>query len=51
MEQRGPEADDLLLDLVEVGDIEVQMKLLRVRGVRPLRGAEVLHTLKREHEA
>jgi hypothetical protein len=37
MKQRGAEVEDLLLGLVEVKDVEVQMELLRVRGVRPLR--------------
>jgi hypothetical protein len=51
MKRRGPEAEDLILSPVEVGDIEIQVKLLRVRGVRPPWRSVVLHALEREHEA
>ena len=37
VEQRGAEYEDLLLGLVEVSDIEVQMKLLWMCGLRPSR--------------
>lgn len=36
-EQRGADAEDLLLGVVKVRDIEGKMKLLRVRAVRPAR--------------
>ncbi len=51
MKQCGAETEDLVLGLLEVRDIDIQVKLLRVRGVRPLWRSVVLHTLKREHEA
>jgi hypothetical protein len=51
VKQRGAEVEDLLLGLVEVRDVEVQMELLRVRDVRPLRCPVVLHPLKRQHQA
>ena len=51
MKQRGTKAKDLMVSLVEVGDIEIQMKLLRARGVRPPRRSVVLHTLEPEHKA
>ena len=36
---------------VEVRDIDIQMKLLRVVGVRPPRSPVVGHALEREYEA
>jgi hypothetical protein len=51
VEQRGAEAEDLLLRLVKIRDIEVQMKLLRVRAVRPPRRPVILHALERKHGA
>jgi hypothetical protein len=50
VKQRGAEVEDLLLGLVEVRDVEVQMELLRVRGIRPLRCPVGLHPLEREYE-
>lgn len=50
-DQPGPDAEDLLLSPVEVRDIEVQMKLLRVGAVRPPRRLVILHTLKCEYES
>lgn len=43
VEQCAAEAEDLLLGLVKVWHIEVQMKLLRVRAVRPPRRPVILH--------
>jgi hypothetical protein len=51
VEQRGAQAEDLLLGLIKVGDIEVQMKLLRVRAVRPPRRPVIRHTLERKYQA
>jgi len=51
VEQRGAEAEDLFLGLVEVRDLDIQMKLLRARRIRPLRGVVFLRTLEREYEA
>jgi hypothetical protein len=51
VEQRGAEAEDLLLSLVKVRDIEVQMKLLRVPAVRPPRRPVILHALERKYQA
>ena len=42
VEQGGAEGEDLVLGLAEVGDVEVQMELLREGGVRPLRRLVVL---------
>jgi hypothetical protein len=50
-EQRGSKAEDLLLGPVRVGDIEVQMELLRVRAVRPPRRPVILHALERKRQA
>jgi hypothetical protein len=50
MEQRGAEAEDLLLSLVKIRDIEIQMKLLRVRAARPPRRPVILHALERKHQ-
>jgi hypothetical protein len=51
MEQRGTQAEDLLLGLIEVRDLEIQMKLLRVCRVRPLRSLVVLRALEPEYQA
>jgi hypothetical protein len=51
VEQSGTEAEDLLLSLVKVRDIEIQMKLLRVRAVRPPRRSVILHALERKYQA
>jgi hypothetical protein len=51
MEEGGTEVEDLFVGLVEVRDINVQMKLLRMRDVRPLRRAVIRHPLEPEHEA
>ena len=51
VKQHGTKAEDLILGLVEVGDIEIQMKLLRVPGVGPPWGSVILHTLEPVHEA
>ena len=51
VQQRGAEFRDLNLGRIEIRHLEVQMKLLRVRAVRPPRRAVVLHALKREHKA
>lgn len=51
VEQCAAEAEDLLLGLVKVWHIEVQMKLLRVRAVRPPRRPVILHPLERKYEA
>ena len=51
VEQRGTKVEDLLLGPVKVGDIEVQMELLRVRAVRPPRRPVILHALEREYQA
>jgi hypothetical protein len=37
VKQRGAEVENLLLSLIKVKHIDVQMKLLRMRRVRPLR--------------
>jgi len=51
VEQRGTKAEDLLLRPVKVGDIEVQMELLRVRTVWPPRRPVILHALERKYQA
>lgn len=51
VQQRGTEAEDLLLGLVKVHDVKVQMELLRVRSLRPPRRPVILHALEREYEA
>ncbi|BCK72655.1 hypothetical protein Srufu_066080 [Streptomyces libani subsp. rufus] len=51
VQQRGAEAEELFLSLVKVRDIEVQMKLLRVRAVRPPRRPVTLHALERQDQA
>ena len=51
VEQGGSEAKDLLLSLVKVRDIEIEVKLLRVRAVRPPRRPVILHALERKYQA
>ncbi len=51
VEQRRTKAEDLLLGPVKVGDIEVQMELLRVRAVRPPRRPVILDALERKYQA
>jgi hypothetical protein len=51
VQQCRAEFQDLGVGLVEVGDVEVQVELLRVRAVWPLRCPEVRDALEREHEA
>jgi hypothetical protein len=51
MQQRGAETEHVRLSLVEVRDFDVQVKLLRVRGVRPPRCAVILDALERQYEA
>ena len=50
VKQRAAELDDLLLCLVEVRYIDVEVKLLRVRAIRPLRCLVVLYLLEPEDE-
>ncbi len=50
-ERRGAQAEDLLLGPVKVGDIEIQMELLRVLAVRPLWRLVILHALERKYQA
>ena len=51
VEQGRAAAEDLFLGLLKVRDIDVQMKLLRVRAVRPPRRPVILHTLERKYHA
>lgn len=50
VEQCGTQAEDLLLGPVKIGDIEVQMELLRICAVRPPRRPVILHALEREYQ-
>jgi hypothetical protein len=50
VKQRAAQAEDLLLGQVEVRDLEVEVKLLRMRAVRPPRRLVVLHTLECEDQ-
>ena len=49
-EQRRAELQNPRVSLVEVGDVDVEVELLRVRAVWPLRRSEVSHALEPEHE-
>jgi hypothetical protein len=51
MQQRGAETHDLFLGSVEIRDIDIQVKLLRVAGVGPPRSPVVGHALERQYEA
>jgi hypothetical protein len=51
VQQRGAETENVRLGLLEVRDLDVQVKLLRVRGVRPPRRAVTLDALERQCEA
>ncbi len=48
---RGAEFDDFLPRLAEISKFYVQMRLLRVRAVRPSRRPVIRHALEREHQA
>jgi|HubBroStandDraft_2_1064218.scaffolds.fasta_scaffold163136_1 hypothetical protein len=49
VEQPAAQTGNLRLGLVEVGDLDVQVKLLRVRGIRPPRRVVILGALERQH--
>jgi hypothetical protein len=51
VKQPATQTENLRLGPVEVGDLDVQVKLLWVRGVRPPRRAVILDTLERQHQA
>jgi hypothetical protein len=51
VKQPATQTENLRLSLVEVSDLGVQVKLLRVRGVRPPRRAVILDTLERQYLA
>jgi hypothetical protein len=50
VEQRRAELQNSRVGLIEVGDVDVQVELLRVGVVWPLRRPEVLYALEPEHE-
>ena len=51
VERRRAGLEDPRVGLVEIGDLDVKVELLRVRAVWPLRRSEVRHALEREHQA
>jgi hypothetical protein len=51
LERLRAEPEDVRMSLLEVGHGEVEMGLLRVRGIRPPRRAMVVGALEREDEA
>src|ERR1700722_438236 len=51
VERRRGRFEDPRVGLVEIGDVDVKVELLRVRAVWPLRRPEVRHSLEREHQA
>jgi hypothetical protein len=50
-EQRGAHGEDLFLSLVEVRDLKIEMKLLRVRRIWPPRGLVAFRALEGEYKA
>ena len=51
VKQPAAQTENLRRGLVEAGDLDVQVKLLRVRGVRPPRRAVTPDALERQHQA
>jgi hypothetical protein len=51
VKQPATQAEDLRLGMVEVRDLYVKVKLLRVPGVRPPRRAVILDTLEGQYQA
>ena len=51
VKQSAAQTENLRLGLVEVSDLDVQVKLLWVRGVRPPRRAVILDALEPQHQA
>ena len=51
LQQPGTLGEDLCLGDIEVGHLDVEMELLRVRGVRPPRRTVIRHLLEREYQA
>jgi len=49
VKQPATQTENLRLGPVEVGDLDVEVKLLRVRGIRPPRPAVIIGALECQH--